>query len=119
MAGEWPQWPETLPQAFMEDGFSYTPGKLADRSPAGVEPPIARQIRLGAADTLKGSMLMTRDQYDRLLVFWKQTLKGGTYRFTAKLNGDTQSATYSIENEPAWSAKGRLVEVPLEMRRYP
>lgn len=75
-------WPGTLPQSFLVDGFSLTKQKGADNNQTDVGPTISRQRFTATSRFFTGRMFMTPTQFATLESFYRDTLFQGSTAFT-------------------------------------
>lgn len=109
------RWPETLPQRFLEESYSEAPPQLVEFSDK-IYPPIARQKRLNGPWQVSGELKMNLVQYARFREFWRDTLRGGLYKFRANL--DDTDAVWQIQGFDARPSNGVQMRVTMKCFRY-
>ena len=102
----------------MIDGYSETPPKSVEYN-QNLTPPVSRQTNLGGVWTIRGSFRMTSDQYQTFKDFYKDVLRGGLLKFTARFTGGDVDETYQIYNPFTAQPLGpRNWTINLEVLRY-
>lgn len=109
------KWPETLPQAFLHEGYSETPPQLTEWNDK-LWPPVARQLRLNGAWQVTGDLRMNFIQYARFKDFWRDTLRGGLLKFRSSLDGS--DSVWQIRSYEARPSSGTHWRITLNCFRY-
>lgn len=102
-----PDWPLTLPQRPLIQGFSRTPGPAVLRSAMEVGPEKVRQRTTAVADPMACTFRMTSAQLATFETFYKTTLGYGVERFdmpdpitgstiTVRMVGGSGSPPYNV-----------------------
>jgi len=75
-------WPSTLPQELIEDGFEETMQSISISTEMEVGPPKTRRRLTANFTPIKGSIIVTKDQRAIFLTFFHSTTAGGAIKFT-------------------------------------
>ncbi len=74
-------WPASLPDGYLGQGFGLTPEKNAIAFPVDEGPPMRRPRFTKAVTAVQAAMLMTEAQWQTLKTFYLETLNGGGAAF--------------------------------------
>jgi hypothetical protein len=77
-----PDWPETLPQNLLIDGYGESPPDLLLRSSMEAGPAKVRRRATAGIRPVKGKMVLTGSQVDIFDDFYNNVLLGGSLRFS-------------------------------------
>jgi len=100
-------WPASLPQSFMLEGFEVAPPQGAVSSGVDAGQPFQRQRYTAAVQPFTGNLLMSRTQYDTLMTFWKTTLGMGALAFNWRdpVTLDDAELQFMADQPPRITAK--------------
>jgi len=76
-----PTFPASLPDCFLQRGFSYTPTKSTKTSPVDAGLSLSRRIKTVSAWNLSGSFIVSKAQKDTLDAFVKDEIDNGAKTF--------------------------------------
>lgn len=99
-------WPTSLPQKFLENGFSETLAPTVLRSDNDAGPPKVRQRFTASFDQISGAMHITAAQRVTLTDFYKNTLAGGSKTFLFDDPFDGTEREYRFVNPPEYAPLG-------------
>ena len=80
-------WPDTLPQAFSQDGYQETLPNVTIRSEMDAGPAKSRRRFTCQVTPIKGQMVLTTAQKGYLKTFYNTTTAGGSLSFTFPHDG--------------------------------
>jgi len=84
-------WPASLPQRFLDAGYSEEPGDNVLRSEMDVGPPKSRRRSTVAPKRITARMVMTKTQFASWKTYHEDTLADGTIAFDLEdANGTTR-----------------------------
>ena len=116
-----PDWPESLPQQFLQRGYVEGFGDNVIRSPvdAGIEK--TRRRFTAVARPLTGRMLLTKAQLDTFRTFYTDTIGDGSLEFDfPKPNEPDETYTVKFRSAPSWSNPGgNNYDITLELNILP
>jgi hypothetical protein len=112
-------WPGVLPQCFTFDSFSEGVGDGRLRSTMDAGPAKVRGRSSASPGRIAGQMRMTREQWDALMAFGRDTLLGWSLPFNFPFDGEVVLARFG-ENLPSRKRLGpQVYMVELQMERLP
>lgn len=95
-------WPATLPDEFLEEGFSETLGDNTVRYQPDVGPPQLRRRATASPRRITGVMRMTAAQVDTHDTFYVTTLKDGSLSFDWNHPRTGAAATFIYSAPPVY-----------------
>jgi hypothetical protein len=113
-----PNWPLTLPQGPLAEGYQESPGKTVIRTPMEVGPAKQRRCYTAGVKQITLTWELEGSEVDTFETFFKETLEGGALSFEMphpRLGG---SITVRFVKPPAWrpvSGTGWQVQAVLEV----
>ena len=111
-------WPPELPQKFLIEGYSETPGDNVLREQMDVGPAKVRRRSTTAPVRISGQMLMTLEQLKRFRQFYRSETFDGTVPFLfADITGSIRTVT--IVQPPSEATVGNCVSVSLVFEYIP
>jgi hypothetical protein len=111
-------WPATLPQSFLVQGFSEMMPNNVIRSKMDVGPPKVRRRSTAAPTELMGRQAMTLTQTETLDTFYKDTTAYGSQEFTWDDPRTGDSVSMRFKAPPKLTALGNdywMVEFQMEI----
>ena len=114
------EWPATLPQNLLIDGFSKSPANLMIRSQMDAGPAKVRRRFTAGVKPIQGEIKLTEAQLDTFKTFFNDTLIGGTLRFDwiDPDDGTTEVEMRFVE-PPVWTREGDLFVVEMSLEIMP
>lgn len=111
-------WPATLPQALLREGFAQTLPENVLRSPDDMGPPVARRQYSAGYEVVEGQVYLTRAQSVELDDFYTETLMGGTLPFRWKNPLTKEPAVLQFAEEIEYEPRGQgwVATLPLIVR---
>lgn len=96
-------WPDTLPQIWLQDGYQETLPNVVQRTEMDAGPAKARRRFTAQVTPFKAKMNMTAAQKGYLEIFYNTTTAGGALSFTFPHDG---SDVLRFTKPPVFSDKG-------------
>lgn len=114
------EWPITLPQSLLINGYSRTPPKLVSRTNMEVGPPKLRRRYTAGMQSISGAINVTSEQLATFNTFYNDTLLGGALRFSW-YNPETRlDSEFIFTNEPSISSlSGDIYKIEMELGILP
>lgn len=115
-------WPSDVPQYALQSGFSEKPERNAVTFEPEVGPAMMRRRTSLSSDLITFQTMMTVDEYDKLLDFYRNDTKDGTQPFMRKHPRNIEGANrrFVFTAEPQLSAAGpNYGPVALALRLLP
>jgi len=115
-----PDWPLSLPQTLLLQGYSESPQSNLLRSPQDAGPAKVRRRTSSNVRKINGQLLMTSAQLAEFRTFYEDVLLAGSLRFFWV---DPLSLTTTVEmrfvKEPQWVTQGSAFMISLELEILP
>lgn len=110
-------WPDTLPQAWLQEGYQETLPEVMIRSEMDAGPAKVRRRFTAQVAPIKSKMVLTAAQKGYLETFFNTTTAGGSLSFTFPHDGSdilrfTKSPTFSFKGGLTWTADFDLEKLP-------
>lgn len=115
-------WPGTVPQYAMVSGYQERPERNVVEFRPETGPPLTRRRTSVSSDIISFETLMTLDEYDDLLEFYRYDLKDGSLTFKRKHPRNILGAdkTFKFIAEPEMRPAGpTFATVAMQMRLMP
>lgn len=94
-------WPFTLPQTFSAGGdYQEIPGTTALRTTMDTGVTKIRRRQTRSESRMQGSILLTTYQAEQFMLFYEETLKGGSLSFSGNLGRSGITQNYYFPEEP-------------------
>jgi len=77
-----PSWPESLPQALLVEGYNQSFPDITIKSDMDAGPAKVRRRFTAGVEPVSGMMFLAEEQLEYLRTFYKDTLLGGSLRFS-------------------------------------
>ena len=109
-------WPDTLPQAWLNEGYQETLPNVMIRSEMDAGPAKSRRRFTAQVTPIKAQLLLTTTEKGYLETFFNTTTAGGSLSFTFPHNGAdvlrfTEAPTFS-KTGLAWTVDFELEQLP-------
>ncbi len=114
-------WPTTIPEQWIRQGYSFTPDKEPLRTEMEYGKQRARQMMTVRVGKITGVLRMTAEQYASIFVpFWQNTLARGTLPFnmgvvTTGQNLVVREVRFLAMYTPIFNPNSTWIEVQLEV----
>lgn len=113
-------WPTTLPQSPLIDGYDETPPDLTVRSENATGPAKVRRRATAGVRPVSWNMLLDTTQMTTFDDFFEGTLANGALPFNLKDPRTGLTFEYRIVNKPPYQLEsGRLWRVNMQLERLP
>jgi hypothetical protein len=104
-------WPSTLPQAPLHQGYAQREQSAVIRSQMGYGPAKVRRLTTAAIQPVNASMVLNDTQKQTLKVFYTTTTKGGAIRFNwinflDDPDGAVNDTEFRFTSPIQWSSRG-------------
>ena len=112
-------WPETLPQALLIEGYSEAPANTLVRTSMESGPAKVRRRATAAIRPVKGTLVLTAAELAYLKNFYNTTLLGGALRFNWVDPLTEAAVEMRFTETPTWIAQDGLYKVSLGLEILP
>lgn len=115
-----PEWPASLPQELLMDGYSQGLPDNLMRVDMDIGPAKTRRRATSAVEPVSGQMLMSAAQVATLGNFYLNTLLGGSLRFSWHRPEDNSvAAEFRFASPPTTAMRGGYFDVSLSLEILP
>lgn len=116
-------WPAILPQCVLRDGFKITPTANVVRSKTAVGPGKVRARASFAPIKVPPSVIVSRYEYEQLVLFWRDDLESGSLRFLWPfldgIIGGNRSYAYQFDAPFQATPYGQDWKVDMQLSAWP
>lgn len=113
------EWPSSLPQELSQRGFEYDPPDLTIREEMSLGEDKSRRRGTAGVTRVVGEMVLSRQQVETLLDFYRDTLSEGIRPFDWKDPITEADVEMKFRSRPGIRARGAAFRVTLELAILP